>query len=271
MMNAKQKILDRVKKLLALSQSPNENEAAQANEKAHAIMLEHNIQLDQLGVTSDDKDEDYIFDEEIVTDSLPWRRRIGNAVATMYFCGYLFMHESEGVPGKPGYKRWDRHMFTGEPSNVAVVKVMFLYLTEAIDQAALYMSRDCVADKRTAYRVSFKNAAAERLSVRIYRRIMQAKQGQLTVSNGSKLPVLASMYDRAVKKNNDKIQEFASGGDVTVSTSLAKTNISHKGGAEAGRKLGDALGLDQQIGKGGETVAMLESLDRAREKSKQGS
>jgi putative NIF3 family GTP cyclohydrolase 1 type 2 len=41
----KAKILDRIQKLIALSTSPNENEAAVAAEKAQALLIEHNLSM----------------------------------------------------------------------------------------------------------------------------------------------------------------------------------------------------------------------------------
>ena len=245
---ATQAIVDRVKKLLALSQSSNEHEAAVANEKAHVMMLEYSIDRNTLGLKSNDAEEDFIVDNEIVTDSLPWRRRIGNAIASMYFCGYLYMFESEGEPGKPGYRRFDRHMFTGDPSNVAIVKIMFTYLTEAVDRGCDVSSRGVKVNERGKFRVSFKTAAAEQLSVRIYKRIIQANEGKLPASDGkSNLPALASMYAIAAKKNRERIEQFASDQEANLKTARSVINPSHQGGVEAGRKLGDALGLDQQV------------------------
>lgn len=245
---AKRDVLERVKKLLALAQSPNENEAAVAAEKAQMMMLEHNIKLEHLGVASNDAEEDFVVDMELVTDSLPWRRRIANALAHMFLCGYVFMHESEGEPGKPGYRRWDRHMFTGEVNNIAITKVMFAYLTGAVDRGAVEASRGVKVNERGRFRVSFKTAAAERLSIRIYKRIVKAKAGALIdAKTGNMLPAVVDMYDRAVVKNKKAIEEFSSGQGGELKSSRSVLNPSHKGGVEAGRALADKLGLDQQV------------------------
>src|SRR3954471_20207380 len=105
------KVMDRIAKLLALSSSPNEHEAASAAERAHAMLAEYNLSISDVSSASKTEDN-FIIDESIMTDSLPWRRTLGTMVAKMYFCSYLYAFEKKYVPSRPnGYIRYDKHSF----------------------------------------------------------------------------------------------------------------------------------------------------------------
>src|SRR5262245_21357752 len=90
----KAKLLDRVRKLLALSTSPNENEAALAAEKAQALLAEHKLSMDEV-LETDSKPVEFFHDQTERTDSRPWRRGLGMWCAKMYFAKYYFSFKKE--------------------------------------------------------------------------------------------------------------------------------------------------------------------------------
>ena len=51
---ANEKIQEKIKKLLALSSSPNEAEAALAMEKAHELLKTYNLSLSQISINEED-------------------------------------------------------------------------------------------------------------------------------------------------------------------------------------------------------------------------
>ncbi|EHN09444.1 hypothetical protein PAI11_37780 [Patulibacter medicamentivorans] len=71
----------RIRKLLALSESPNENEATAAAEKAQALLLKHGLDLAAVAASADQEigvDDTYVRDTGC---TVPWRRSLAGAVA----------------------------------------------------------------------------------------------------------------------------------------------------------------------------------------------
>ena len=72
-------IEERIRKLLALADSPNENEAAAAAEKAQALMLRYGIELATIAASSGER---LAVDEHVLDGKVdPWRRMLAAAVA----------------------------------------------------------------------------------------------------------------------------------------------------------------------------------------------
>jgi Protein of unknown function (DUF2786) len=72
-------IEERIRKLLALADSPNENEAAAAAEKAQALMLRYGIEMATIAASGGER---LAVDEHVVDGKVdPWRRMLAAAVA----------------------------------------------------------------------------------------------------------------------------------------------------------------------------------------------
>ena len=72
-------IEERIRKLLALADSPNENEAAAAAEKAQALMLRYGIEMATVAASGGER---LAVDEHVVDGKVdPWRRMLAAAVA----------------------------------------------------------------------------------------------------------------------------------------------------------------------------------------------
>jgi hypothetical protein len=243
-----EKILDKVKKLLALAgNNPNENEAQQAANRAHALLAEYNLSLSD--VESHSKFEDkFITDSDLMTESLPWRRPLAAMVAKMYFCSYVFAFQKKPTPDRAcGYIRYDKHYFIGARHNVEVAKHMFSYLNDTIERLANEGSMGYPMRERTPFRTAFKAACAGRVCTRIQQRIDESKKGPtVTNSGGTNLPALANLYDQVSKKLDKYLDQQFPG----HRTSKSRGRPSHTEGTIAGRRAGDSIGLDQQVGRG---------------------
>lgn len=243
-------IVERIKKLLALSTSPNEFEAMAAANKAHALLAEHNLSLDEVQTTDEDEDENIVYDSELMTkESKPWRRPIGAQVAKMYFCKYVYRFDKLPTPHRATpYSRRDVHSFIGTPSNVAISKIMFMYLTETVERLAKEGARDYPVRERSSYSTSFKNACANRLAHRIHERIEAAKRGELQTESGKNLPALLNTY-LAVQNQLDAFVNQKFGRALKATKSRAKS--SNMMGVLDGRAQGDRIGLDPQLNGAG--------------------
>lgn len=252
--NGKDKLLDRIRKLMALSTSPNENEAAAAMAKAQAMLIEHNLSMAEVALEAT-PDDDIIIDKlEEKTDSVPWARRLAMGVANLYFCKYFFTYayDSRGPGSKPGsYKRRDIHSFVGAGHNTAVAKLMFVYLMQAVDRLARDGAKSVPSYEKSKYTTSFKAACAGRLSARISERIAAAKAGTLKTETGSTLP--AVIYDDLLKK----AQEFMESKFPDMRTTKIRVTQSHFKGVNDGRAAGNSISLDGQLTDNSRSTRMI--------------
>lgn len=243
-MDDKTKVIDRIKKLLALSASPNEHEAASAAEKAQALLAEHNLSM--MDVKSETKNEDsFVIDTDTRSSSSPWRRRLATACATLYFCEYYYTFHYEPTPKRScGYIRHDIHNFVGAPHNIAVAKMMFVYLTNTVERLAREGAKTVAKGLRSGYETSFKTACTSRVCARIHKRIADAKAGgMIKTEGGTNLPALADLYDRTKMQ----LQVFLDKQGAKLKTTNLKATLSNSLGARDGAAAGDRIGLDSQV------------------------
>lgn len=123
---SKEKVMDKIRKLLALSQSPNENEASNAMSKVQELLLEHELDISQVeGVKTSDIMEDNF------TENRPgiakWEQRLMSGIANSLNCRIII---SSGWHGWTT-KRYTWHM-VGFSADTEVCKYLYSYLMDAI-------------------------------------------------------------------------------------------------------------------------------------------
>lgn len=145
-MNKIDKIKVKIKKLLALSKSPNENEAMAALEKAKKLMEEYGL-----------KEQRCIYESIKVKAAktfCSWRTIVANAIAWLYNC-YKYRDVNDGT-----------FVFVGEEFDVFMAGEMYGYLVKTIERITKQNIRK---NARYAFRNSYKQGMASRL----YDRIME--------------------------------------------------------------------------------------------------
>lgn len=246
----RQKMIEKIRKLLALAQSANEHEAALAAERAQAMLAEYNIALSEVATEEKDaEDENIVIEVGGMTSSYPWRRPLASAVAKMYFCEYFF----QTIRSRSGST--DQHSFVGAAHNVSVACMMFKYLDETIDRLAKQGALSVPANQRSPFRTAFRAACSLRVQQRIMQRIADAKAGKVQATEGGKnLPALLNLYESWDARNKAHINDKV--GPLRTRVSKLRTSL-HVGGASAGREAGDRVGLDPQVGKGAKVAGVL--------------
>lgn len=243
----KAKLLDRVRKLIALSTSPNENEAALAAEKAQALLAEHKLSMDEV-LKEDSTPVELYHDHTERTDSRPWRRVIGMWCAKMYFTQYYFSFKKElSATRGNGYIRYDVHNFVGQEQDVLVAKMLFLYLSATVEQLATKNALRQPVKKRASYRTSFLHGCAQRLSARIHERIEAAKRGEIKTEAGKNLPALLDLYQTAEERNNAYLKKQMGR---ALATHRRRGKLNNIDGALDGREAADRISLDKQLTHG---------------------
>ena len=187
-------IIDKIRKLIALSKSPNEHEAASAAAKAQALLLEHNIAAATL--TEGKSPPGFATDDQYVTWGENWKGYVCSAIALLYLCRYI--GTPYVVPNSA--RQIHQHSFVGLPHNAIVAREIARYVVEAIERVAALHCETIAKHALEAYSESFKLAAAGRIGARVRALINEAKAGAIKRADGSNLPVPADIYDRAFQE-----------------------------------------------------------------------
>lgn len=118
------RVVERIKKLLALTASQNPNEAALAASKAQELLFRHNLSMAMVEAATEGGNAAYVADRFDSGGWMHWRRRLLAAVARNNFC--------RGV----SYQGTREVGIVGEPHNVTVVKHLYAFLVRDIMRLA---------------------------------------------------------------------------------------------------------------------------------------
>jgi hypothetical protein len=118
------RIVERIKKLLALSSSQNPHEAALAAAKAQELLFRHNLSLAMVEAALEGGSSAYVSDRFDSGGWMHWRRRLLAAVARNNFCRGVSYQQTRDVG------------IVGEPHNVTVVKHLYAFLVREVMRLA---------------------------------------------------------------------------------------------------------------------------------------
>lgn len=239
--NEATKIYEKITKLLALSKSPNEHEAALAAERAQDLLLKYNLSLADIQTPGSQEE----IGKHLVS-SMPggkkyhWCGTLLNGIATANFCKAVWTGSSLFVIGRK--------------SNAAVCREMYLYLLEAIERvsAEAWKAWKKQTKPSGAESTRWYNSFVDGCTNRIYYRLMEIRKQQETVgsSDGSvSALVCVSLYQR----EDAAIEEFAAA-NLKIgkgSSSQKKTNLS---AYSAGSKAGENISLNKQVKSGSQKL-----------------
>lgn len=126
------KIIDKIKKLLALSQSANEHEAALAAARASELMLEHQISEAKLQTTTTTEEP---IEEHVVEGSdkkcVMWKGELAERIAVTLGCKMFWLSRKLDATHKEVFTK-----ILGRKSSVQTVEYLYLYLVAEINRLA---------------------------------------------------------------------------------------------------------------------------------------
>jgi hypothetical protein len=114
-------IIDKIKKLLALSKSSNENEAILAYQRAQELLIKYNISLDDIQVDIDIKEEIVWTGDELEE----WKFTLYSIIAYCNYCQLLLR-----IFNNKSYN----YTLVGKIHNIIIVKEMYQYLINTIEK-----------------------------------------------------------------------------------------------------------------------------------------
>lgn len=220
------KVLERIKKMLALSNDSGATEAERetALRMAYNTLAKYNLSLSDLPL---DQDTEVRERQDVVISADRWARNLSMAVAKLFFCKYFY--SQTGVSGK------DRHCFVGRQSNVITAKYMSEYLIKAIKkEASKRYSSPTTPNGR-----SFCVGTVRSISARVEQMIQQD-----TESTPGNALVLVGIHKREAEANNAWLDAEGT----KLDTSKGRSDNSLRLGAyHSGKEYGKTVSLNQQI------------------------
>ena len=182
-------IEERIGKLLALADSPNENEAAAAAEKAQALMLRYGIEIAAVAASGGER---LAVDEHAVDGKVdPWRRMLAAAVARSAGGRVVWAPDGGRSQGKM--------FFYGPSGTVGGIVELYRYLEAqlvVISAAATAARRERRVHGRT-WRNSFLLGAVGRLGQRLDARRAQTIEA---AENSRALVLVKTAVDREIER-----------------------------------------------------------------------
>lgn len=139
----KEKAIDRIKKLLALSKSPNENEAAAALAKAMEICSEHDISIGDVEAIPQDETIEHKDICAMRQKTPAWEMQLSNGLARLFGCRVLITGYIEyGV-------KVSKLQFVGYTSDVEICTYVYEYLKRQVSRMTKEHIKTKIFRKRT--------------------------------------------------------------------------------------------------------------------------
>jgi hypothetical protein len=187
-------LVEKVRKLLALSESPNEHEAALAAEKAQDLMLRHGIDMAQIAI-SQGAGTIGVDDARVEGRIDPWRRQLAASIAKS-MGGRVVFTRYYAIPSVMS--------FFGPAGGAQSIAALYRHLEArlvTISAIATANRRERSVHGRT-YRTSFLLGAVDRLDWWLSRH-----RAQVTTDASSRaLVIIASALDRAVEERFGRLR-----------------------------------------------------------------
>lgn len=242
----KETILERVAKLLALSNSPNENEAAAALAKAHELLAAHNLSLSEVNMDSDKPVIEEIGHMTAESKAgAQWVRQIWQAACRLYFCEYAYSRGNHRT----------YHWIIGSASNSQTACAMAEYLTKTVIRLANEASKNNSDPyiSKGRFNNSFRTGCAMRLVSRM--RKMRSEAETPSSKNPGNLPML-------YKQTQEALDDYSKNNLGTTKSKSRAISASSSAGLRAGREAGNSVGLHTQVEKGSANRSIADGTNR---------
>lgn len=210
------KVIEQVQKLLALSKSSNENEAALALAKAEELLEKYRLDMTAIEMMTGQKegivqDDDPIFDTDEITQ---WESKLSHSIAWLYGCTTIRL-------GTKMIK------IIGRPSDIIFVRYMVTYITIELFR----LSVEPLYKKRKDYKDSWFLGAVD---VILYRLKESKAKIQETFTNPFAVATVNNRYNESQAKLNELYPNATKSG---VAPSPKFSSAGYNQGQIAGHKV----------------------------------
>ncbi len=202
---------ERIRKLLALSTSSNEAEAAAAYAKAHELLKQHNLTMADVSVEEKSSVTSRVVESNAKEEH--WKRLLISEVADANYCAMVVLK----------WGSYFEYKIFGREENIVGTEVMFNYLCGVVRREAAYAKR--LYPRLSA--VDFKKGMVMRLAQRM--RSMKIQE-----SSSTALMCISSEAQDALNKSHPNLKNL-------------KTSIHSGMSARLGAQAAESVSLHRQV------------------------
>lgn len=225
-MTVEDKVLERIKKMIALGNCEGATEAERetALRMAYNLLAKHNLSISDL---PDDKSNEVRERQDTVISADKWARSLAHAVAKLFFCKYFY--SGTGTSGK------DKHCFVGRQSNVITARYMSEYLIKSVKREATARYKSPTSPHGRSFCVGTVDS--------VRKRVEQMLQQDTESTPGTAL-ALVGVHKREAAENDKWLEQAG----LSLTTSKSRADNSLRAGAfYDGRDYGKTVPLNQQV------------------------
>ncbi len=225
-MSIENKVLERVKKMIALGNDAAATEAERetALRMAYNLLAKYNLSISDL---PSDQDTEARERQDVVISADRWARSLAQAVAKLFFCKYFY--NGTGTSGK------DKHCFVGRQSNVITARYMSEFLIKSVKREATGRYKSPTSPQGRSFCVGTVDS--------IRKRVEEMIKTDTESTPGTAL-VLASLHQREADANSKWLEQAG----LSLTTSKARADNSLRASAfYDGREYGKTVSLNQQV------------------------
>lgn len=220
-MDERDRMIDRVRKVLAMTESPNEGEARIAMEMAHRMLKEYNLSMSDLEVErAEVLESTYYIANRIVL----WRERLFAAVLRTNYCDYVVRIRREYDPTARRNDSIRRLTMIGRADNIEAARAMLDYLYEVVERLTKPITGN---DAKKSFRLGLVDTLIKRL---------YAMRKQDSEETGTAL----------VLREDAKVKQYLANLGVTE-TDRKATEITDPLAYIQGRTVGHTVALNKQV------------------------
>lgn len=241
-------VVRKIEALLRLMDSPNENEAALAAEKAQALLIKYQLSMEDIKVRGGEKDP--VGEDKSQSSRSQYRRMVYNETAKLYFCTYL-RAQKKGWKSKNTFGTVDVHYFVGTESNRTTARLMAEFFVKTIERECRKAKKSAPPSEKGSFSRTFKYYASARLCTRM-KELRERRDLSNIPTGGTTLPAL---YSQEKARVDDWINSTY--GELKPSKKQMTVKRDNWAGAAEGVACGDNIGLDVQISKKSSERVML--------------
>ena len=219
---SREKIIDRIRKLLELSKSNNEHEAAAAAERASVLMLEYQISL----VSLDSLPTEPIGKHSIESGNrtVSWKGSLANGVAQSYGCR-MYWRKAEII-------------IVGRTSDVAAVRYTYQYLAREVNRLAERAWKQTQTfDSARRWKHAFRVGAAQTIKQRL---IGARRENMGQQASQARTPATVAALMRIAQADEGVAAYYE---EVTRGSRRVRVSASSHWGYSAGCEAGQTLRL----------------------------
>lgn len=223
-MSEQDKIIDRVRKMMALANNDGATEGERENalRMSYALLAKHNLTIDDL------QEVEERCAEFLDSVHAAWARQIANAIAKLFFCNYYISYPNGKI----------RHNFVGKASNAMTASLISDYVMRSVRREASRMST--ASGHGTAWKTSFCKGAMYKIIERC--KAMRAEQETAPVT-GTGLMVI-DVYKSETLANDEFIKKSLGRALATANSRMHGAGI----GYHEGQAYGAKVSLNAQVG-----------------------